>query len=378
MNDATIDNIGTKGYPVSDMYKSNRFYDSMKSIADLDLNFKYNTSDEFNKQMSNLIAIESVNISVFHVNIRSLNKNDSKLYNFLLTLDLVFDVIVLSEIWDYNLELSSKLFSDYSFYYDSCTSSHVGGVGVLVKNNLICNKLDNLKIESTSKNTVENVWLEILNGKQKYILGALYRHPNQTTDDFNEIFSKRLTELRNSHIPCIIAGDINIDLCKYSVHNPTTDYVNSLIINNFLPVTMMPTRITETSASIIDHIYYYEGINGKRDLTTTSGNLWCDVTDHLPNYFIISEKVKKATTDNDRPLIRLYSAKNMRHFQYMTANTEWGDIYATSSVNEAYSLFETKINGCYNASFPQVKLSRKRARDKKWMTPGLKICSKKK
>lgn len=70
--------------------------------------------------MSNLIAIESVNISVFHVNIRSLNKNDSKLYNFLLTLDLVFDVIVLSEIWDYNLELSSKLFSDYSFYYDSC------------------------------------------------------------------------------------------------------------------------------------------------------------------------------------------------------------------------------------------------------------------
>lgn len=140
----------------------------------------------------------------------------------------------------------------------------------------------------------------------------------------------------------------------------------------------MPTRITETSASIIDHIYYYEGINGKRDLTTTSGNLWCDVTDHLPNYFIISEKVKKATTDNDRPLIRLYSAKNMRHFQYMTANTEWGDIYATSSVNEAYSLFETKINGCYNASFPQVKLSRKRARDKKWMTPGLKICSKKK
>ena len=173
MNDATIDNIGTKGYPVSDMYKSNRFYDSMKSIADLDLNFKYNTSDEFNKQMSNLIAIESVNISVFHVNIRSLNKNDSKLYNFLLTLDLVFDVIVLSEIWDYNLELSSKLFSDYSFYYDSCTSSHVGGVGVLVKNNLICNKLDNLKIESTSKNTVENVWLEILNGKQKYILGAL-------------------------------------------------------------------------------------------------------------------------------------------------------------------------------------------------------------
>ena len=55
--------------------------------------------------------------TVFHVNIRSLNKNGNTLYNFLLTLDLSFDV-VLTEIWNINLDLCKNLFEGYTFYFD--------------------------------------------------------------------------------------------------------------------------------------------------------------------------------------------------------------------------------------------------------------------
>jgi len=51
------------------------------------------------------------------------------------------------------------------------------------------------------------------------------------------------------------------------VHHETTDYVNNLLVNNFVPMIIMPSRVTANTASIIDHIYYYEGSNSKIDLS---------------------------------------------------------------------------------------------------------------
>jgi len=83
---------------------------------------------------------------------------------------------------------------------------------------------------------------------------------------------------------CIIAGDINIDLMRYNSHNATFDFVNNLLLNNFLPIIIMPTQITDSSATFVDYIYYYDDSNSKRNVNIKSGNLWCDLTDHLPNY----------------------------------------------------------------------------------------------
>ena len=57
------------------------------------------------------------------------------------------------------------------------------------------------------------------------------------------------------YVPCIIAGDLNIDLMKYMVHTQTTEYVNCLLVNNFVPTIVMPTRINDKSATLINHIY---------------------------------------------------------------------------------------------------------------------------
>jgi len=37
-----------------------------------------------------------------------------------------------------------------------------------------------------------------------------------------------------SNIPCIIAGDFNIDLTKWDKNRDTSDFLNSLLINNFM------------------------------------------------------------------------------------------------------------------------------------------------
>jgi len=95
--------------------------------------------------------------TVFHVNIRSLNKNGNALYNFLLTLDLSFDVVVLIEIWNINLDLCKNLFEGYTFYFDVPSDSIVGGVGVYVRNCCSCNFLHTFKMNSTEMNRVENI-----------------------------------------------------------------------------------------------------------------------------------------------------------------------------------------------------------------------------
>jgi len=73
-----------------------------------------------------------IDLSVFHMNIRSLHSNRSKLYNFLMSLDLTFDLIVLSEIWNCNLDLCKGLFDGYTFYFDAPVGAVVGGLGLRI------------------------------------------------------------------------------------------------------------------------------------------------------------------------------------------------------------------------------------------------------
>lgn len=325
-----------------------------------DLNFTDNTIDEFNHRISGDNRIND--LTVFHMNIRSLNKNRSKLYNLLHSLDLTFDVIVLSEIWNCNLDLCNNLFGGYTFFFDVPADTVVGGVGRYVRNCFSCNVLNAYKMESTVKNRVENIWVEILSAKHKYTLGAIYRHPNQNISDFSRLLDSNLCRLDNSRDPCIIVGDLNIDLCKYSTHGPTKDYINNLLSNNFLPHIIMPTHYVGNSATIIDHIYFREG--SVHDTVVNSGNLWCDETDHFPNYIIFqTDKILK--NEHARPLIRLQSPRNMQTFQTLVSNVDWSDIYYCQDANEAFDKFENHLTACYEESFPLIRLSRRRARDKK-------------
>jgi len=77
-----------------------------------DLKFVYNSIDEFNDICSEVVY--NLEISMIQLNIRSMNKKFSELYHFLHLLDLDFDVIVLSEIWSYNVSFHHNLLPNYT------------------------------------------------------------------------------------------------------------------------------------------------------------------------------------------------------------------------------------------------------------------------
>ena len=79
---------------------------------------------------------------------------------------------------------------------------------------------------------------------------------------------------------------MNIDLLKVEKDRSVLNYANNLLIHSCLPTALLSTRVTKTSATFIDHIYYYEGCNSKKGLKLVSGNLLSDIRS-LP-YFCIA------------------------------------------------------------------------------------------
>ena len=116
--------------------------------------------------------------------------------------------------------------------------------------------IDEFKISSANECPVENIWIKVTKGCNKYIIGAIYRHPGYKINTFTEKLDALLTQITKCRLPCLTAGDVNIDLKKFQVHQETKCYLDSLIMNNVTPTVVMPTRITANSSTITDHIYY--------------------------------------------------------------------------------------------------------------------------
>jgi len=118
ISNAELANIMIPFLGVSEQLQNNKFYQYIKSIGNEELlqqlSFKYVTSAEFSTEINQ--ADGDIELSLFHLNIRSLKKNSIELYELLNPLTLSFDVIVLSEIWSCNIDLYHNLLGEYEFF----------------------------------------------------------------------------------------------------------------------------------------------------------------------------------------------------------------------------------------------------------------------
>jgi len=282
-----------------------------------------------------------------------LNKNSQELVQYISCLNFSFDILVFSAVWTYNIDLFHNLFPGYSFYYNLPTLSKVGGVGIYVKSSFPHSVIDNYRIKSDDECQIKNLWIEISKDQNKYIIGGIYRHPGKKITYFTDKLEKTLTLISNQKLPCLIAGDMNIDLKKYGVHKDTRAYLNSLITNSFSPVVVMPTRITDSNATLIYLILYREGLS-KDPIDIKCRNLWCDITDYLPNFVLIERHSINRDKYDSLPYIRLYSRKNIEKFVKLVEESDWISLYNCNSPDSAYILFHHKINKCYDDSFKLV------------------------
>ena len=209
---------------------------------------------------------------------------------------------------------------------------------------------------------------------KKYVIGGIYRHPNSSVKEFVSELDCVLSSVNHRKIPCVVAGDVNIDLSKVEVSVDTVNYVDMILMNNFTPTILMPTRITPKSSTLIDHMYYYIGRKHKEGTKILSGNFLEDISDHLANYTIICNT--KSQTNRERPFVRIFSQKNKQKFTGYLQNCIFDEVISTNDANTAYNKFITIVQSAFEDSFPFTRLSRARAKDKVWITAALRKSSK--
>ena len=224
---------------------------------------------------------KSKDLSIIHINCRSLNANFTDLKILLETLDFSFDVIGLTETWLNESNADVFHLEGYDFCHKNRVAKHGGGVAFFIKSIINYTIIELLTVD------VENVFecLTVkLPLKTQTIVSCLYRKPSSKIADFIECIESMFSCIKGSIYIC---GDFNIDLLNYDVNNSTKNFVDQMFSMSLFPLINQPTRITSQCHSIIDNIYT-NSIN--EDII--NGVIIADISDHFPIFSILQKDIK--------------------------------------------------------------------------------------
>ena len=172
-------------------------------------NSKYLTIESLN----HITNINKADISIFHLNIRSLNKHADELVNLITSLE------------------------------------------------------DKPNLTVKCNEPYENKWVHLSKGKSGVLLGVVYRHPHGNIGNFNDNLEITVSEIdRAKYDKVIILGDINIDLLKFNEAGKARykQYLDMMLSHGYSPGITLPSRIGDHSATLIDNIFMKEKIQVRR------------------------------------------------------------------------------------------------------------------
>ena len=160
---------------------------------------------------------------------------------------------------------------------------------------------------------------------------------------------------------------------KYDTHDPTREFLELNLEQNLIPTITKPTRITKTSATLLDNI-----IVGKYFHNFTANIAICDISDHLPivmNSHQPSLYKKKPLTMTTRVL----NEEACRSITDILQRVNWTENLESKTAEESYSCFHKEVQSTLDKISPlkQIRIRPSKIIKDPWMTPGLQRCSQK-
>ena len=223
-------------------------------------------SDEKSVQI-NPFKLKGKGLKVFILNVCTFYRRLDEIRNHIVSSNV--DIIGFSESGLNNNISDSEVETDgYKVHRCDRKERTGGGLTVYVRDSLSvtrCHLVEDDKIES--------VWLELSNVNSKpTFIGFIYRPPDSLSCwyDHFECYLEAVIQ-KSDHI--IILGDFNVNLLKTKKHvlfDLCATYGLSQIVN-------MPTRVTETSITLIDHIYVSNESNVSEKIVSKF-----NISDHYP------------------------------------------------------------------------------------------------
>ena len=327
--------------------------------------FKYYTLEDFLNNEDLTRSKNTLSFSTIHFNIRSLSANHDGMTTLLSELQHAFDVIGLSEtkIKD-SCDPTSNITIDGYDFVSKPTLTNAGGVGFYVKEGISFNIRDDLCLITKE---FESLWIEINRYPYKNLVCAiLYRHPSGNPEDFTKYLYSTLDIISKEKKLCLFMGDFNINLLNFEDCQITEEFINTIVSYDFLPHILQPTRITDHTATLIDNIFF-----NSNEFFSISGNLVCDLTDHLPNFLFLN--TLSWTSNNGTRYTRDYSTLVQEDLLLDVQAIEWENLFKENDINQIFDSFYSAINTTIDKHAPLKKLSKKEAKfqSKPWISQGI-------
>ena len=120
---------------------------------------------------------------------------------------------------------------------------------------------------------------------ENVLLCSGYRAPNTNPNEFLADYEKLLNTVNAGYNKIIIGIDHNLDLLKHRSHAPTKKFVELFEFSQQIPSITRPTRITKSSATLIDNIFVPTTLS----LMFNSYLLVDDMSDQLPIVTILRD-----------------------------------------------------------------------------------------
>jgi hypothetical protein len=305
-------------------------------------------------------------MSIFHLNIRSIPKNLNTLIPTLHSSGLNFDILGFSETWLKASNADAYGIPGYSHEFITRPEKPGGGISLYINEKWSYKNRPDLSIISDD---LEMLWIEVekesINSTSNLLIGLIYRRPGSNPCEFNIKLQDTLTLIANEHKEIVHIGDYNLNLLHYDTHQPTSDFIDLNFTQTLFPLINKPTRITDKSATLIDNIF--STIPFTADSKT--GILLWDISDHFPVFFI-KYQTSPIPLETSR-ISRSHCAANKQSFSTEIMNIDWSPILTNTDAQSAYTIFHKTISQSYNEAFPLKKTKIGYTNRLPWLTPGL-------
>ena len=131
----------------------------------------------------------------------------------------------------------------------------------------------------------QSIWMFVCRSwKQKFGKRAKFSLPpiKRCHKELGNYFKSSLSKREISRKDTILAGDFNINLIDFDAKEKLQVFVNLMFCFGIIPVNK-PTRITEQSASAIDHFI----ANSMTQTGLQSAIIKTDISDHFPFFLLL-------------------------------------------------------------------------------------------
>ena len=257
----------------------------------------------------------------------------------------------------------------YDYYGKIGETKKGGGVGFLIRNNLRYKPRPDL---CKNCSPVENCVIEV---DKSVILCSTYRPPNTSAKKFLEHYDSFCSRLKLEKIKSHIIGlDHHLDLLKHHLHSNTQQFMELMMDHNQLPCITRPTRITPTTAMLIDNIVVSMNMIDKQ----YSSIITYDISDHLPSIMLVKGLLTGERNTNTI-VKRQMTQKRLDSLNNKLINTDWYGLLHEKNTEDSMTVFHDKLLTYIDSELPErtVRVSNNRGLRESWMTKGLLKCSKK-